>query len=195
MSPVRTLERDQLQWRVYEVSTLAVPGAPVPRCLIFDSDAVVRRCWIYPADWAKLDDEALWTLLSDSTKRPAATVHTMPATGTPLDEIVQSTVELIATSRSLASESRLLRDSNRALREERKALLESCHESRAALFEAVARYAIGLKNSGMPPELTIVLVKDAIRDGLGGAAQAEEPDGVALMGDGVAYAIKAYYAA
>ena len=60
---------------------------------------------------------------------------------------------------------------------------------------AVAQYVATLKQSGITPEVTIVLVKDAIRDGLGGTAQAEEPAGAALMGDGVAHAIKAYYAA
>jgi len=171
--PVRTLERDQLQWRVYEVSTLAVPGAPVPRCLIFDSDAVVRRCWTYPDNWAGLDDQALWSLLAVTAARRTTT---LPSTPLP------------------APESQQHRDPSQALHDERDELLRSCRESHDALLAAVGRYAIGLKNSGLTPELALVLVKEAIRDGLGGAAQAEEPDGVALMGDGVAHAIKAYYA-
>jgi hypothetical protein len=190
MSPVRTLSIDRSQWRVYEVSALAVPGAPATYCLIFDSDVVVRRCWTYPADWAQLDDRALWALLGESPViRPPAT---QDAT---LDALAQSATTLIATSLSLASTSRLLLDANRMLREQRSDLLESCHSSRDILLRAVAQYVATLKQTGITPEVTIVLVKDAIRDGLGGTAQAEAPDGAALMGAGVAHAIKAYYAA
>ena len=50
-------------WSVREVSCALVPGAVRPRCLIFDSTAIVRRVWRYPADWAELDDDGLRRLL------------------------------------------------------------------------------------------------------------------------------------
>lgn len=163
---------------MYEVNTLAAPGASVPRCLIFDSDAVVRRCWTYPPHWAELDDQALWALAAVASRRPALPV-----------------AHDTAASESLAAQPSERRDAVPAPGEERDELLRSCRATHDALLDAVGRYAAGLKHSGLAPELAIVLVKEAIRDGLGGAARAEEPDGVVLMGDGVAHAIKAYYAA
>jgi hypothetical protein len=187
MLPVRTISREQLEWRVYEANTRAVPGAPADSCLIFNSDAIVRRCWAFPENWASLDDDALWGLLGDGANRSAVRP---PAR----DAVMQSGPQLVVGTPS-DSESRLRRDSTRALREERDALLASCPVSRAAMLDAVGRYAAMLKKSGVSPEATIVLIKEAIRDGLGGAAQAEAPDGLTQMGDGVAHAIKTYYAA
>lgn len=42
-----------------EVRVFDVPGAISTTCLIFDSDYVVRRFWIYPELWAVLTDDAL----------------------------------------------------------------------------------------------------------------------------------------
>jgi hypothetical protein len=39
---------------VYEESGAVVPGARGSACLVFDSDAVIRRVWNYPTDWRAL---------------------------------------------------------------------------------------------------------------------------------------------
>jgi hypothetical protein len=40
----------------------AVPGARAPRCLVFMSEAAVRRVWAYPATWRDLSPDALLAL-------------------------------------------------------------------------------------------------------------------------------------
>lgn len=46
-------------WRVTESSVLDVPGAMASECLVFESVAVCRRYWRYPADWRTLPDDRL----------------------------------------------------------------------------------------------------------------------------------------
>ncbi len=41
-------------WRVTEVSGRAVPGARGDACLVFESDAAIRRVWDYPTSWREL---------------------------------------------------------------------------------------------------------------------------------------------
>ncbi len=42
------------RWRVTEVSGRAVPGARGEACLVFESDAAIRRVWHYPSSWREL---------------------------------------------------------------------------------------------------------------------------------------------
>lgn len=49
-----TFDRDGVRWRVYEESGAVVPGARGSACLVFDSDAVIRRVWNYPTEWRAL---------------------------------------------------------------------------------------------------------------------------------------------
>ena len=49
-------------WTIRELDTSVVVGAPAPRCLVFESNAMVRRVWRYPADWATLPADALLRL-------------------------------------------------------------------------------------------------------------------------------------
>ncbi len=50
-----------MQWRVYEGSWMNAVGQARP-CLIFETDAVVRRVRVYPADWRTCPDAALYAL-------------------------------------------------------------------------------------------------------------------------------------
>jgi hypothetical protein len=55
-------DRSGVRWRVYERVTTGEPGARRDRCLIFDSDSVVRRVWNYPPDWWQLPQGELLAL-------------------------------------------------------------------------------------------------------------------------------------
>jgi hypothetical protein len=55
----RVLEQGDHRWTVREVSADAVPGASAPRCLICESDDVVRRIWRYPENWLDLSEAEL----------------------------------------------------------------------------------------------------------------------------------------
>ena len=50
------------RWLIAEVDARAVPGARAERCLVCQSDQVVRRLWDYPPNWYTLSDAALAAL-------------------------------------------------------------------------------------------------------------------------------------
>lgn len=49
-------------WYVHEVAPGTVPWAKGPRCLLFGSDAAIRRVWRFPSDWDTLSDAELEAL-------------------------------------------------------------------------------------------------------------------------------------
>jgi hypothetical protein len=62
----RVVERGARRWTVREVNAAAVPGAAAPRCLICESDDVVRRIWRYPDNWLGLSDDDLLRICDKS---------------------------------------------------------------------------------------------------------------------------------
>lgn len=58
-SQQRVVENREQRWTVREISADTVPGAAAPRCLICESDNIVRRIWRYPENWAALSDDEL----------------------------------------------------------------------------------------------------------------------------------------
>jgi hypothetical protein len=62
--PVGTL------WQVTESHAPDVPGAMGLKCLIFDSQAICRRYWIYPIGWFALSDDHLLDFMNQS-RQPA----------------------------------------------------------------------------------------------------------------------------
>ena len=188
---MRELYRDGIRWTVREASTSSIPGAKADRCLIFDSEGVVRRLWAYPDDWAQLGDREIVKLLDTPT--PAFGTQTIASSGE--HPAVAAAIAAHAHSQALSAELAVIRDSARALREERQRLLESCRSSRKEMRLAVERYVKTLKQGGVPPERAVRLLKSAMEDGLGGVEGREVPESAELIGDGVRWGIEAYYAA
>jgi hypothetical protein len=58
----RDFQHDGQRWHVRELDASKVPGARAERCLICESNEVIRRLWSYPSDWDALDDDALFRL-------------------------------------------------------------------------------------------------------------------------------------
>jgi hypothetical protein len=56
-------------WLVAELDARHVPGAVELTCLVFESQAICRRYWHYPADWISLDDESLLGLMAQTRPR------------------------------------------------------------------------------------------------------------------------------
>jgi hypothetical protein len=50
-------------WLIAEFDARHVPGASALTCLVFDSQAICRRYWHFPADWISFDDERLLGLM------------------------------------------------------------------------------------------------------------------------------------
>jgi len=190
---MRDLFHDGVEWHVREVSAASVPGSNSERCLIFDSDATVRRVWDYPAAWSELSDEDLWHL---TTVGRASTSRGLPGGVIPQGShpAVIAAAEAAARSSALLSEIAVMRQVNRALRDEREALLESCRQSRDEMRLAVQTYAGLLKHDGVPPERALLLIKSAIKSGIE-ATTCGEVEADRLVGDGVTWGIHAYYAA
>ena len=46
-------------WHVKEIDASALPGNRGPRCLIFETQELMRRIWHYPERWYELPDAAL----------------------------------------------------------------------------------------------------------------------------------------
>lgn len=65
-STERIIQRGDQYWIVREVNTSTVAGSHGARCLICESDDIVRRVWEYPDDWDKLSDDALLELCAKS---------------------------------------------------------------------------------------------------------------------------------
>ena len=64
---MRELFREGVRWSVHEASATRTPGAQAYRCLIFDSEGIVRRLWTFPENWAQLADNEILKLLEAPT--------------------------------------------------------------------------------------------------------------------------------
>src|SRR5829696_6442285 len=184
---MRVLIHDAVEWHVHEVDAGKVPGSRSSRCLIFDSEGIVRRVWEYPSTWAELSDDALWGIIQQSSSNPSR-----PSSGS--HPAVALATESAVRSRMLLSELAVAREANRALRDEQEALLKGCQQSREDMRVAVQSYAGVLKNIGVPPERAVLLIKSAMKVGIE-ATSSFDPDAERLFRDGVTWGIDAYFAA
>ncbi|HET6681212.1 MAG TPA: hypothetical protein VFG84_08415 [Gemmatimonadaceae bacterium] len=56
---LRFYDNSGVDWRIYEVPSSRVPAPRGSNCLIFESDAAIRRVWNYPNDWQGLSEPEL----------------------------------------------------------------------------------------------------------------------------------------
>jgi len=190
---MRELFREGTRWTVHEASAAQTPGARAYRCLIFDSEGIVRRLWAFPEQWTDLSDEQILALLEAPT--PAQGVPVIRDGAAPSHVTVVAAHAASAHAHLLVEAFEAVRDANRALSAERQVLLESCRQGRTEMRAAVHRYVTTLKRGGVPPERAVALLKTAIEDGLGGPLGRELPGNEELIGQGVRWGIEAYYAA
>lgn len=188
---MRVLFRDGVRWTVIEASAARTPGAKSYRCLIFDSDGIVRRLWAFPEAWSDLPDDQILALLDAPT--PAQGVAAIRESAS--HPTFAAAIAAHAHAQALVAEFKRVRDTNRALAEERRVLLESCRKGRDAMRPAIERYVTTLKRGGVPPERAVALLKSAIEDGFGDAVRRDEPGSDELVVEGVSWGIEAYYAA
>jgi hypothetical protein len=185
---MRQLQHHGAQWRVWEVDASSIPGARGRRCLIFDSDGIVRRVWAFPDSWAGLADDDVWSLLDGHLPSPVdpPTTERRSAARGDYRSVVESTA-VVARAQLIqlaGSETTADRDGSRA-----------DDEMSNAMCSAIRAYASTLKREGASPEHALVLVKSAIEEGLGGPSGRDEPGADELMAGAVVWCIEAYYAA
>jgi hypothetical protein len=189
---MRELFREGVRWAVYEASAARTPGAKAYRCLIFDSEGIVRRLWTFPEHWDELADEEILRLL-EAPPTPADGVRVVRHSGS--HPTVIAAIAAHVHAQELVAELTVVRDANRALAGERQILLESCRQGREDMQRAVEQYIRTLKRGGVPPERAVALLKTTIEDALGGLASRELPGNEDLIVSGVRWGIEAYYAA
>jgi hypothetical protein len=193
---MRDLEIDGVLWSVREVDAARVPGARGERCLLFETEGVIRRVWSYPDDWRSVPDETLRILAERrALPRPTERSDSERSASESAEPPALADARVVTDrTRSLLDQVSILRDTMRPARDEQRDLLEQCCISRRQMHDAIAAYAEALRREGVPPERAIVQLKSAMQQGLAGAC-CDEPVAEELMHDGIEWCIAAYYAA
>lgn len=171
-----------------------VPGARAERCLIFDSEGVVRRAWVFPAAWNELDDESVFALLDGELPAPRA----LPVSETRSlacgdHSAVVASTHTAACTRSFFASLRNIRESESPVLIEGPPMIEEIRRCRQEMWSAIKAYTITLKREGVTPERTIVQVKAAVREGLDQAAACPDHVSRELVDSAVTWCIDAYY--
>jgi len=196
---MRELIREGVRWNVREVESHHVPGARGARCLIFDSDGLVRRAWSFPSNWAELPDDALGSLLEPPPvdRTPAATAERSVAPEPPLRPAaspdVASAAAEAARAQSLLQEAAFSVATTVRSMHQQQALIARCTKVRIELRDVIRQFAWSLRRDGVSPEQAVIRTKCAVRDGLKACIGADDADGDDLVHDGVAWCIEAYY--
>src|SRR4051812_36798786 len=113
---MREVFREGVRWTVHEESAARTPGAKSHRCLIFDSEGIVRRLWAFPNGWANLPDDQILSLLEAPT--PAQGVYAVQETGHQ-HPTVAAAIAAASHAQELVAAVTAIRDANRALSDER----------------------------------------------------------------------------
>ncbi len=200
---MRQLSREGTMWTVRESSATDAGTRYVAGCLIFDSEAIVRRVWIYPARWESLSDEQLWELMcnvSGISPRPrrssaVAAAALLASPGLPHDRPAALEREAVAIARSLLAQIMSLRQLNDALQAENRALRDACQRERVLMRHAIEVFAASMYDDGLPPEQTLVRIRGIITGGMHGVVAADDPEAATILRDAVDWGISAYYRA
>lgn len=190
----RGVTQEGARWTVRETDTSHVPGARGPRCLIFESDGILRRAWLYPTDWALLTDQQLIAVMESR----AAVIGSSGDRGTPVDEslLVAYSNAVIAHARMLVAAAALVRSGNQALRAEQQDLRERNRHARDEMRTAIERYASSLRQSGVSREHAVALVVGAARGGLADSSTPlYGPDDVRMIREAAEWCRRIYEAA
>jgi hypothetical protein len=177
----------------------ALPGARGERCLVFDSDGVVRRIWTFPDAWSELSDDALYAIMIAFVADPPPLLDTAARvvrqqTPTTASSVAAATASAFQ-ARMLITEMNLILEHTRTLRQEQRELLERCRNIRSEMRATIESYAVSLRDDNVSPERAISLMKSAMQEGLAGPLASETAGGDELMSAGVAWGISAYFAA
>jgi hypothetical protein len=171
-----------------------VPGSRGARCLIFDSDSIVRRLWSFPDAWWDLSDEALSELLEGAPGEVPASDTWMSGRAV-VHPTIDAASDLAGTTRALMADFLRLRETTQLLRRENSDLLAECRRQRTEMKRSVEVFAATMRARGVTPEQAIVQIKGAVANGLAGTIQWDDPEAATMVRDAVAWGIAAYYAA
>jgi len=192
---MREFVQNGVQWSVREIGPLPASSENGRRCLIFDSEALVRRVWVYPERWEELSDEQLWELSCGVAHVVAPRTEPHRRHEVPEQPAMLLAAETTARAQTLLAQISALRESAQRLRQEGSALRTACLASRKEMQSTVEGFAARMRVEGVAPEQAIVRIKGAVQVGVGAAIAADDPDAETMLHDAVAWGIAAYYAA
>ena len=191
---MKDLQHHGVAWHVREMDTTSVPGARAERCLVFDSEGVVRRAWSFPEGWDELDDESIWALLERELPAPRKRPPAVARSTRRGDHLgVVTAVSIAASTRSFFSklaDGREPSESTVQIDPSRSSAFRQC---RGEVGAAVANYTGTLKERGLSPERAIVLVKTAVQEGLDQVPEATDHVCKDLREVAVGWCIDTYY--
>jgi hypothetical protein len=190
----RGLTLEGTRWTVREVDTSHVPGAQSERCLLFEGDGVLRRAWIYPANWADLPERDL-TSVMQSRDAAIGVRAWRDEVADPLSSLMGQSNAIIAHTRSLLEAAAAATRANAALREGNRELLECARQARDDMRAAVKTYAGSLRRAGVASDQAIGLVVTAARSGFADLAPIEGADAGVMFDQTVQWCREVYEAA
>ncbi|MFI5229602.1 MAG: hypothetical protein ACHQWU_11070 [Gemmatimonadales bacterium] len=182
------------RWTVREVDASRVPGAQADRCLVFEGDGVLRRAWIYPANWADLPERDLASVMQSRDAAVGAREQ-RDEIGDPLSALMAQSNAIIAQTRAVVHAAKAALHDNVALRQERRELLERARGARDEMRTAVQAYARSLRQAGVASDQAIGLVLSAARNAFVGLSPVQGVDAGAVLSETVGWCREVYEAA
>lgn len=147
-------------WAVRELDGRGVPGAQRATCLIFEGPDLIRRLWVFPANWYDLDDAALWRL----GERSVFENEQVESVGHRLAAEFSRALEHASRAQALLAEAQRLVVDNRAQRDRVAELLERCRAERDRIRAAVQTHSRELQSAGLIAEDASFIVANAVRE-------------------------------
>jgi hypothetical protein len=157
---LRRIEVAGTIWNVREVDGRNVPGAWGETCLIFESQEIVRRFWIFPANWWTLDNEALGRFCEHEPRLSAQVEVGRQELGSAVRRAMQN----IDRARGLLDRMKVAVMEHREARSKLASLLLTCRSERLAMRAMVASHAATLRDAGVSAEDASILFANAVAE-------------------------------
>jgi|SRR5947207_2406054 hypothetical protein len=157
---LRRIEMAGTIWNVREVDGRNVPGARGVTCLIFESPDIVRRFWIFPANWWTLDNETLGRFCEHELRLSGQ----VEVGRQELESAVRRAMQNIDRARELLDHMKVAVTEHREARSKLASLLLSCRAQRRAMRAMVASQAATLRDAGVSAEDASILFANAVSE-------------------------------
>jgi hypothetical protein len=157
---LRQIDLEGMVWAVREVDGRNVPGARGATCLIFESQEIVRRFWIFPANWWTLDNDALGRFCEHMPRLSGQAEISRQELGS----AVQRAMQNIDRARGLVDRMKVAVEENREGRSTLATLLHNCRSERWAMQAVVASQAATLREAGVSAEDASILFANAVSE-------------------------------
>ena len=139
-----------------------MPGAKGASSLIFDSREVIRRIWVFPRNWHRLNAAELWFV----SERSAVISSKFDVQGRDLACTLYPSLATIQRSQALLVRAEIAAAQNRAERTECRRLAAACRAELGYMRELVESHTHELRTAGLTAEDASLYVASAVRESL-----------------------------